>query len=369
VTHEEAFLADICSRPDLDAPRLIYADWLDEHGQAERAEFIRLSCRLAGLAEDHPEHAGLLERERLLLAEHEAEWRAPLPALPGVRWGDWERGFVGEVEVLHARAFRDHADTLFAAIPVGRLCLGARFTARTVGPVMASPYLARLDSLSVYNADVGPVGAAAVAASPHLGRLANLSFGCCRLCSTGAAVLAASPVLRGLRILGLFDDRVDADGARALAESPILDGVVDLAVQTNRFGDEGAAALAASPHLGALQSLSIGYNGLGDEGTRALALSPRLPSLTYLNLVGNRIGDAGAEALAASPHLRGLRELHLGGNRIGRAGALALAASDVLGGLTQLTNYDYNFRMGREGEAALRRRFGDRVDFAPRPGR
>ena len=36
-THEEAFLQDIVANPDDDAPRLIYADWLEEHGEAERA--------------------------------------------------------------------------------------------------------------------------------------------------------------------------------------------------------------------------------------------------------------------------------------------------------------------------------------------
>jgi uncharacterized protein (TIGR02996 family) len=43
----DALLAAIRAAPDDDAPRLIYADWLDEHGQSERAEFIRLQVLLA----------------------------------------------------------------------------------------------------------------------------------------------------------------------------------------------------------------------------------------------------------------------------------------------------------------------------------
>jgi uncharacterized protein (TIGR02996 family) len=42
-----ALLAAIRAAPDDDAPRLIYADWLDEHSQPERAEFIRVQCELA----------------------------------------------------------------------------------------------------------------------------------------------------------------------------------------------------------------------------------------------------------------------------------------------------------------------------------
>lgn len=42
-------LRDICANPADNAPRLIYADWLDEHDQPERAEFIRVQCELARL--------------------------------------------------------------------------------------------------------------------------------------------------------------------------------------------------------------------------------------------------------------------------------------------------------------------------------
>lgn len=41
------FLRAILAAPDDDAPRLIYADWLDENGKPERAEFIRVQCQLA----------------------------------------------------------------------------------------------------------------------------------------------------------------------------------------------------------------------------------------------------------------------------------------------------------------------------------
>ena len=43
----EAFMQAILDAPDDDTPRLIFADWLDEHGEAERAEFIRVQCELA----------------------------------------------------------------------------------------------------------------------------------------------------------------------------------------------------------------------------------------------------------------------------------------------------------------------------------
>lgn len=44
MTDEKAFLAAIKASPADDLPRLVFADWLDEHGQDERAAFIRCQC-------------------------------------------------------------------------------------------------------------------------------------------------------------------------------------------------------------------------------------------------------------------------------------------------------------------------------------
>jgi uncharacterized protein (TIGR02996 family) len=67
------FLAAIRAAPDDDAPRLIYADWLDEHGEPERAEFIRVQCELA-----RRESPGLKMRETDLLAKNHDAIAGPL---------------------------------------------------------------------------------------------------------------------------------------------------------------------------------------------------------------------------------------------------------------------------------------------------
>jgi uncharacterized protein (TIGR02996 family) len=60
-THPDwsAFLRSIIDRPDDDLPRLVAADWLDEHGDPERAEFVRVQCELAKLP---PAHVEVTER-------------------------------------------------------------------------------------------------------------------------------------------------------------------------------------------------------------------------------------------------------------------------------------------------------------------
>ena len=47
MTEEQALIATILAHPADDLPRKVYADWLDEHGFHERAEFIRVQCALA----------------------------------------------------------------------------------------------------------------------------------------------------------------------------------------------------------------------------------------------------------------------------------------------------------------------------------
>jgi uncharacterized protein (TIGR02996 family) len=74
VTHDQAFLDDIRATPDDDAPRLIYADYLEENGQPDRAEFIRVQCELATLPPDHERRPALVASEAAILRAHAREW-------------------------------------------------------------------------------------------------------------------------------------------------------------------------------------------------------------------------------------------------------------------------------------------------------
>lgn len=47
MSDEAAFLAAILAEPADDTVRLVYADWLQENGQPERAEFIRVQVELS----------------------------------------------------------------------------------------------------------------------------------------------------------------------------------------------------------------------------------------------------------------------------------------------------------------------------------
>ena len=57
--------AAVKQAPDDDAPRLVLADWLEENGQPDRAEFVRLQLRRTD--EWQPDRSERLAREQRLL--------------------------------------------------------------------------------------------------------------------------------------------------------------------------------------------------------------------------------------------------------------------------------------------------------------
>jgi uncharacterized protein (TIGR02996 family) len=93
---ENPFLQAILDAPD-DTPRLVYADWLDDYGDSDRAEFIRLQCMLDKKSTNDPQRTLLEARELELLGRHQEEWLGELRPL----LSNWEfhRGFLNKVTV------------------------------------------------------------------------------------------------------------------------------------------------------------------------------------------------------------------------------------------------------------------------------
>src|SRR5437867_4475006 len=70
----DAFLQAILDAPDDDTPRLVYADWLDEHGDSPRAEFIRVQIERSRLAADDEQRWPLQDRESALRKKYGSKW-------------------------------------------------------------------------------------------------------------------------------------------------------------------------------------------------------------------------------------------------------------------------------------------------------
>src|SRR5262245_7115136 len=117
---DQGFLLAILADPEDDAPRLIHADWLDDNGDPERAEFIRAQVELARLKEDDPRWGPLKRRERELLARHAKAWTAGLSR----RVNDcaFRRGYVESLRVSVPRLLAE-AKELFRLAPLTELHL------------------------------------------------------------------------------------------------------------------------------------------------------------------------------------------------------------------------------------------------------
>jgi uncharacterized protein (TIGR02996 family) len=199
---EEAFLADIVDRPEDDGPRLVYADWLEENGQPERAEFIRTQCRLANLPEDSADRLALEEREQALLAEHGAAWAATLPPWARKSAPTFRRGLVAEVAVSTGDFVR-HGAALWRVAPVQGASL--RNAAQRLADLGDCPHLARLSHLDLSNNNLRPEGLRALAASPHLANVTSLKLRETKLGAEGIRALGASPYLTNLTTLDVYD--------------------------------------------------------------------------------------------------------------------------------------------------------------------
>jgi uncharacterized protein (TIGR02996 family) len=347
MNREDAFLQSILANSDDDTPRLVYADWLDDNGRPERAEFIRVQIELARLAEDDPRREGLEERERALLNARQEDWLGAagrLLSTPEFRRGFVERGQLG------ARQFLTHAEELFRLAPIRHLKL-LRLPQMKEGPkeLAACPHLASLRGLDLDYSLLGDRKLEQILSSRHLHGLTTLSL---RGTETGTRVLRllASGAFRNLRALTLFgnalgsclgtlteedaafeleelnlgDCGLDSDNVRRLAAWPGLASLTSLCLRNNGLRVISGEHLAASPHLTRLTHLDLCGTGIGVRGIRALAAAPGLAGLRRLEMSGDAIGVNGLRAVLDSPNLQGLTSLNLGNNNLSDAGLALL---------------------------------------------
>jgi uncharacterized protein (TIGR02996 family) len=339
-----AFLRAIRAAPDDDLPRLIYADYLDDHGDP-RGEFIRVQIERPRLRRDDPRRMELKAREDELLRRHREEWEGPLAAV--VSHAVFRRGFIDDVLVM-AEAFLAHARILFDWAPIQTIKL--RGTFRYVAAILKRPelaalsgldlcfdhldgrdaallaacrHLAGLKRLNLNGNPIGDEGVACLGTSPHLTGLEALHLEHCGLGPAAVDTLVASRLTR-LRALDFSENLLGDSGVARLATASFLGRFVTLDLTAVGMNDEGARRLGESPALRGLRRLRLGYNGIGDAGAIALVRSPHLAGLTSLDLNGNAIGDAGAQAVLDAPHLRGLARLELSVNPLSRAMRLKL---------------------------------------------
>jgi uncharacterized protein (TIGR02996 family) len=393
--NEAGFLEDIAANPEDDTPRLVYADWLEEHGTSEadraRGEFIRGQVGLAKLSLDDPRRPELEARELRLLGSYRKGWVRPLRGW--TRDHVFRRGLVEQV-TLPAETFLARAKELARLAPV--VAIHLTHAADHAAELAASPHLKPIRSLRLSD----PRFIYQQAERGWRRRRPQNSLGLDTL-----RVLLGSRHLTSLRELDVRDCNLAQAGARLLAESPRLAQVESLDLRNNDHFPEDVAVLAGSPHLGKLRALRLGsvswFNpqgefvedgigllppalaplvgrlelldagscgvqpgGLGHlgevkrtvplralllersilgafyydnmEAFRAMARGPLLGDLHMLDMSSCYLDLDRARALAASPNLAGLVDLRLNNNPLGPRGLEALTSSKHLARLRAL---------------------------------
>lgn len=403
MTQDDAFMEAIVENPDDDAVRLIYADWLDEHGEESRACFIRLQIEAARLPLGDCRREEL-EREAARLTppifvdegkKIPQRWARSLPPELLRRSVEFHRGMPAGLGITAAE-FCWFADDVFRAIPLQHLNLYA--AGRRWRDVLASPHLPRLRSLWVhpsgdaYNlvglrnnqlvwlAETAGLagltnlwlarvqfrhwGARALAHSPHLQQLSDLTLMTCSVGDGALVALTAAAYFPRLVKLNLAGSRLGSDEMGALLAAPPFVDLRFLNLHRTQLDDALVQQLAASPHLRELRSLHLGMNAITAAGAESLAASPHLGKLRDLDLGLNDLGDGGVTELLRGAFIPYLKTLRLNSNSLGLAGLRALAAAPELDGIVHL---DVRMNPGvPEAKELLHDRFGDRVVFSTR---
>jgi uncharacterized protein (TIGR02996 family) len=400
----------ILSEPGEDAPRLIYADWLEEQGDS-LGELIRLQLAMGQPWASQARLQSLRRRERELLdglgvgralsSEEVIDarygglppgwcyaivegvpllWiRSRAPAdpldLPPREWVErfgWFTVRIGTYDSYEYR-YEVDAETLRRLFdwPLMERCIGLdmaeveRFYDDCGGLLATWPGAARLLRLGGFGTGV--------LASPNLAGLVEVDlrneyhFG-----EAAVAALAAMPELRRLRVskssfkAGAIPALARLSGLRALDLSEslrLVDGdawtlalgslhhLVELNLERTGISDDGALALIRSPNLPHLRRLNLARTGIGARTVEELCRTDRFLRCGELQLHGCEGGEEMIATVARSPHAAHLRALTASGSACTDAMAFDLARSPFLKGLVKL--FLARGEIGPEGAEAL----------------
>jgi uncharacterized protein (TIGR02996 family) len=388
----EALLRAIVRHADDDTPRLVYADWLEENGRAEEAEFLRVQCGLARAAPDDPEYAELIDRDeelRLWLTAHVPGPRLAFPAGLSVEggthwWWQTHRGYprflsYDGAEKSGTKAMRSLGSAVARAFDVlpTRWLVVSDITIGQLATLLKQRVLGGLRELTLQlalNEDEANEAARLLANCRHLRNLRGLSLAigmsdtaceslasatwdqlewfwptCHMIGPAGLRALAGASWVRRLRKLTLEDGLPD-ETFQALAQLPALRHLHTLDLSQNNHSLESWQAFAQTRSFPALAELRLHGSGLSHGRAEVLATAG---GFDLRVLVANKCGaDPGSgPAIAAAPWVASLQVLGLDANWLNATDVKAIAAAKNFRALRRLDLA--NTQIGPTGLSAL----------------
>lgn len=290
---EHDFLQAICESPDDVAPRLVYADWLDEQGDP-RGEFIRVQCERETLSERDPRCRDLDFRSRSLLAQYRNVWARPVRKWSRVT--EYHRGFVEDI-TLRTDAFLESGEELLSISPVRRVKL--THLKDQVEALAACPLLSRIHELSLRDTKFGLAKLKVFLKSPWIKSIQGFDFSFNGLSQSAVREILATPSLGPIKSLALDSCKLGDRGLSLLLESDWIQHLQKLEIRSNNLNNDDAARIADCPRLRQLKELHLDFNSeITNRGIRRLLESENLPLLEVLSLRECRIGHNDDQALA-----------------------------------------------------------------------
>jgi uncharacterized protein (TIGR02996 family) len=316
MTDHDPFLHAIVSQPDADAPRLIYADWLEEQGHAERAEFIRVQCELAVMK---TKEVSAWDLTRLQELEDREEELLELPAALGenpigdvARHCRHHRGFIEEA-TLSLGMFLFQAERALRWVPLRRLTL-THLEEQHLPILAKTPALGRLQGLTLRNDPVSQVlDLRELLASEHLQTLA--AFTLVNILNRPLGHQQPYPVGPTLCKLKLSALQLDTRDLEQFLQSPLCHRLGELHLQVDMYDPGCMATLIHFMENAGLERLHMVNNSLADPGLtshdwEALFDAPALGNLLELNLRGMYV-DRDVFLRQAGSALRRLQTLRM----------------------------------------------------------
>lgn len=360
------FIQSIIEHPHDDNYRLVFADYLEEHGDP-RAELIRLQLEIGALPRRSPQRPTLRRKELQLLKTHGSF----LPEPPACKVLGRHGGFVNAIEITIPRLLK-HQHTIFSGAPITHVTLKGGPT--KLAQLAKSPYLERLASVDFAADKVKCVDIATVLAAPALKNLKALKV---VLWRESADMKQVHQAIANAKHLELESLEITRSGPlQVYREAEHLRGLKQLSLSWS-YGtsvpdnDAAVEEVCEYPVFGRLEEFELFGFGLTRAGMQRLGESaiadklrrlvigdardvqawdvvfPELEDLTLyhcnnrafidvvakqgkltaLDCTAGQVDDGGAAALAESPLLENLRRIVLTNNQLTLAGATLLAES------------------------------------------
>ena len=282
---EQGLLADIREHPDDVSLRRIYADWLEDHGDAARAEFIRVQVELATTDEWDDARPELQRRERELLTAHRGAWLQGLPS-GAVTF----EGGLAQRWTLHAECFHTHAQAILTHSPLVALELAGLESDRLASAIAENPVLDQVQELRLSHSGLSGWNAIKLLRQRSLKGLRHLCLTQLRFSGVPLQELLRHPAALRLQRLDLVGCGLQGTDFEHLAQAATLGRLRFLDLSENALGGLEMAFLSSAQHWGELEHLGLRGGQMTSDGLRSLAQAPFLSCLHSLDLSRNPLG-------------------------------------------------------------------------------